>query len=72
MIKRTLWSSRFIALLLCLALAQFVSAKKAGSARTAAPATQMTADEIDQRISTDEAEVARLGARLATKYGKTV
>lgn len=64
MIKRMLWSSRFIALLLCLALAQFVSAKKAGSAHTAVPATQMTADEIDQRISTDEAEVARISARL--------
>ena len=43
---------------------QFCYAKNSGPVRNAALAVHMSPEEIDQRISAAEAEVARLGARL--------
>jgi uncharacterized small protein (DUF1192 family) len=45
-------------------LALSVQAKKGLTARSSAPAVQMSTDEIDQRIAADEAEVSRLTAKL--------
>ena len=51
-------------MLLCGCLAQFSFAKKGVPVKATAPVVQVSADEIDQRISAAEAEVARLSAKL--------
>ena len=51
-------------MLLCGCLVQFSFAKKGVPVKATAPVVQVSADEIDQRISAAEAEVARLNAKL--------